>query len=105
MKWLGNFPDRFLAEIAGQPQAILRADEAMQEQADLLDVLRERSVAARSVVFTGMGSSYDACYAPVTLLGEAGVATSMVDAAELLHFRLPAVTQDTLVIAVSQSGE
>ena len=29
----------------------------------------------------------------------------MIDAAELLHFRMPAVTERTLVICVSQSGE
>ena len=105
MKWLGNFPDRFLAEIAGQPAAIRRASAAMADQAALLDELRARARAASAVVFTGMGSSYDACYAPVTLLAGAGIATTMVDAAELLHHRLPAVTPDTLVIAVSQSGE
>jgi glucosamine--fructose-6-phosphate aminotransferase (isomerizing) len=105
VKWLGNFPDRFLAEIAGQPAAIRRASAAMAEQAPLLDELSRHTQAAPAVVFTGMGSSYDACYAPVTLLAGAGIATTMVDAAELLHHRLPAVTADTLVIAVSQSGE
>jgi len=42
-------------------------------------------------VFTGMGGSYHECYPPVTVLSEAGVPASMVDAAELLHFRLPAL--------------
>ena len=36
-----------------------------------------------------MGSSYDACYPAVTALARAGVAATMVDTAELLHFRLP----------------
>ena len=36
-----------------------------------------------------MGSSYDACYPAVTALGRRGVPCSMLDTAELLHFRLP----------------
>jgi glucosamine--fructose-6-phosphate aminotransferase (isomerizing) len=52
-----------------------------------------------------MGSSYDACYAAVTELAGRGAPVSMVDAAELLHFRLPAVPPDAVVVAVSQSGE
>jgi len=100
MESLGKFPDRFIAEIAGQPAAIRRAREAALDQADALAAIR----AGGHIVFTGMGSSYDACYPAVTALGSAGVAATMLDAAELLHFRLPAVTADTLVVCVSQSG-
>ena len=58
-----------------------------------------------ALVFAGMGSSYDACYPAVTALAREGVAASMVDTAELLHFRLPMLhTGDDLVL-VSQSGE
>jgi glutamine---fructose-6-phosphate transaminase (isomerizing) len=99
MESLGKFPDRFIAEIAGQPDAIRRARTAALDQAEALSGL-----AGRPVVFTGMGSSYDACYPAVTALAGSGVAVTMVDAAELLHFRLPAVTADTLVVCVSQSG-
>jgi glucosamine--fructose-6-phosphate aminotransferase (isomerizing) len=42
---------------------------------------------------------------PVTLLAARGVPVSMVDAAELLHFRLPMLDARTLVVCVSQSGE
>jgi glutamine---fructose-6-phosphate transaminase (isomerizing) len=105
MKSLGNFPDRFLAEIAGQPDAIRRALLAMSEQAPQLAAIREAAAHADTVLFTGMGSSYDACYAPVTVLAGSGVRVHMVDAAELLHFRLPTLSSSSLVIAVSQSGE
>jgi glucosamine--fructose-6-phosphate aminotransferase (isomerizing) len=102
MESLGKFPDRFIAEIAGQPGAIRRARQAALDQAGALAAIRGR--ARGHIVFTGMGSSYDACYPIVTALGSAGVAATMLDAAELLHFRLPAVAPDTLVICVSQSG-
>jgi glutamine---fructose-6-phosphate transaminase (isomerizing) len=100
MESLGKFPDRFIAEIAGQPAAIRRARQAALDQADALEAIRARG----HIVFTGMGSSYDACYPAVTALGSAGIAATMLDAAELLHFRLPAVSADTLVVCVSQSG-
>jgi len=100
MESLGKFPDRFMAEIAGQPDAIRRARTAALDQAEALASIRARG----HIVFTGMGSSYDACYPAVTALGSAGIAASMIDAAELLHFRLPAIAADTLVVCVSQSG-
>jgi glucosamine--fructose-6-phosphate aminotransferase (isomerizing) len=52
-----------------------------------------------------MGSSYDACYPAVTALAAEGVATLMIDAAELLHFRLPILGDEDLLVLVSQSGE
>jgi glucosamine--fructose-6-phosphate aminotransferase (isomerizing) len=105
MKSLGKFPDRFLEEIAGQPDAILRAAAAASEQADAIAAIARAATGADSIVFTGMGSSNFACYAPVTTLAQAGVHTTMIDAAELLHFRLPALSERTLLICVSQSGE
>jgi glucosamine--fructose-6-phosphate aminotransferase (isomerizing) len=59
----------------------------------------------RRLVFTGMGGSYDACYAPVTDLAAAGIGGVMVDSAELLYFRRPILTGGTLMVVVSQSGE
>ena len=100
MESLGKFPDRFIAEIAGQPAAIRRARDAALDQAGAVASIRARG----HIVFTGMGSSYDACYPIVTTLGSAGIAATMLDAAELLHFRLPAIAADTLVVCVSQSG-
>ena len=105
MKSLGKFPDRFFAEIAGQPDAILRAAQAASDQRDQLAEVTRLAATAHSIVFTGMGSSHFACYAPVTTMARAGIHSSMIDAAELLHFRMPAITEHTLVICVSQSGE
>lgn len=105
MKSLGKFPDRFIAEIAGQPQALRRAAQGLDDQAETLSGIHAALRSARAVVFTGMGASYDSCHVPVTLLAARGVPVSMVDAAELLHFRLPMLDARTLVVCVSQSGE
>ncbi|HXY73361.1 MAG TPA: SIS domain-containing protein [Actinomycetota bacterium] len=103
MKLLGKFPDPLLAEIGGQPDAIRRTASGLTDHAEaLVEVARRAS--ERTLVFTGMGSSYFACYAPATYLGGAGVPVVMTDAAELLHFRRPSL-EGSLVVAVSQSGE
>lgn len=101
---LKEFPDPFRAEIAAQPAAIRRAAAALHDQLPAL-----RRVPAlrngRHLVFTGMGGSYDTCYAPVTALAGAGISGVMVDCAELLYFRRPTLAGGTLLVVVSQSGE
>jgi glucosamine--fructose-6-phosphate aminotransferase (isomerizing) len=104
VKLLGNLPDPLLAEIAGQPDALRRAADALGDQQAALRELGGRAGRASPLAFSGMGSSYDACYAPVTVLGGAGVAAVMADAAEVLHFRRATLGADALVVVVSQSG-
>jgi glucosamine--fructose-6-phosphate aminotransferase (isomerizing) len=104
VKWLGKFPDPFIGEIAGQPDALRRAAAGLPGQrAATLEIAD--AAGGRAIVFTGMGSSYDACYPAVTELARAGVIAVMVDASELLHFRSAMLDATTLVVAVSQSGE
>lgn len=96
----------FLAEIRGQPSALRRAADGLMEQAGTLGALATRAGpdSGLQVLFTGMGTSYHACYMPVTLLTGAGRWAGMSDTAELLHFRRPALRSQTLLIIVSQSG-
>jgi glucosamine--fructose-6-phosphate aminotransferase (isomerizing) len=100
MESLGNFPDAFLAEVAGQPDAVRRSAAGLREQADTL-----RAVAgAGPITFAGMGGSFDACYPATTFLARHGVPASMAHAGDLLHFRRPALASDGLLVLVSQSG-
>jgi glutamine---fructose-6-phosphate transaminase (isomerizing) len=104
MKSLGNFPDPFIAEISGQPDAIRRAADGLAGQHPALE--RPAAISReRTLVFTGMGSSYDACYPAVTALAVAGVPALHIDASELLHFRRNLLPAAGLLVAVSQSGE
>jgi len=104
VKSLGNFPDPFIAEIAGQPDALRRAAAAAIRQDAALS--EAATVATRrTLLFAGMGSSYDSCYPAVSDLAEAGVPALMLDAAELLHFRLAILGPEDLLVLVSQSGE
>ena len=99
---LGNFPDAFVAEIAGQPDALRRAADGLAGQRERLDALSRRR--AGRVVLTGMGSSYHAAYPAVAVLAERGVLAVHVDAAELLAFRTPALDADAICVVTSQSG-
>jgi glutamine---fructose-6-phosphate transaminase (isomerizing) len=104
MRSLGNFPDPFSTEIAGQPDALRRAAARCVTGAGRFTKLVELA-AGRTLIFTGMGSSYDACYPAVSELARAGLPAVMVDSAELLHFRTGLLGPDSVMIAVSQSGE
>jgi glutamine---fructose-6-phosphate transaminase (isomerizing) len=104
MKSLGNFPDPFIAEIAGQPDALRRAASGLRDQRSVLEELAGLAL-RRTVVLTGMGSSYDACYPAAAELAVAGVTAVMLDTAELLHFRTGMLGSDTVLVIVSQSGE
>ncbi|MEO8423758.1 MAG: SIS domain-containing protein [Actinomycetota bacterium] len=104
MKSLGNFPDPFIAEISGQPDAIRRAADGLAGQHHALE--RPAAIGRdRTLVFTGMGSSYDACYPAVNALAAAAVPAIHVDASELLHFRTNLLPGAGLLVTVSQSGE
>ena len=104
MKSLGKFPDPFIGEISGQPDAVRRAATGLRDDVTTLHAIAA-AAAGRHIVFTGMGSSYDACYPAVTELALAGIAATMLDAAELLHFRTAILGHDALLVAISQSGE
>ncbi len=58
-----------------------------------------------TVVFTGMGSSLFAAYPAQTYLNSLGIRTLLWETAELLHHHLKTLHPDTLLVAVSQSGE
>jgi glutamine---fructose-6-phosphate transaminase (isomerizing) len=105
VKSLGKFPDRFIEEIAGQPDAVRRAEAALTRQADDVAKLRRALGRPEPVIFTGMGSSYDASYPAVTTLAGRGVDCWMLDTAELLHFRMAAMRRAGVLACISQSGE
>lgn len=103
MESLGSFPG-FFGEIASQPGALRRAAAALADQRGALERIREAAEAAETLVFTGMGSSYDACYPAVNDLASRGISALLVDTAELLHFRQPILNAETFLTIVSQSG-
>lgn len=98
---------QFLQEIFGQPQAV--RDTARYYTADggrgALEAFVEAARRAGRVVATGMGSSYFLSGALQTFLSRHGIAVTVINAGELLHYQLDVITDDTLIVAISQSGE
>jgi len=58
-----------------------------------------------TVAFTGMGSSLFAAYPAQVFLSSQGIRSVVWETAELLHYHLKSLGPDTLLVAVSQSGE
>ena len=79
------------------------AYRALAGQVDRLAELGRRARGG-AIVMTGMGSSFDACQVPLTMLAESGLRTTLVNAAELLHFQSATLDGRTTLVVVSQSG-
>ncbi len=75
----GAIPEKALAELAGGAPA--------------------------AVIFTGMGASLHAAYPARAYLTAHGIHALIWEAAELLHHHLNVLRRETLLVAVSQSGE
>jgi glutamine---fructose-6-phosphate transaminase (isomerizing) len=104
MQSLRKFPDPFLAEICGQPDALRRAAAGLVKQRPKLERVAAAAGSPPTIVLTGMGASYHSCYPAVPELARHGIGALHVDTAELLHFRLPLLAEGALLVAVSQSG-
>src|SRR5207249_2930935 len=57
------------------------------------------------VVFTGMGSSLNACLPACAYLNQQGIAAAALESAELLYYYPALYAPESLLIVVSQSGE
>ena len=92
---------------------ILEQPQALEETLSGLDAPKAlRSIAAklnrgsfRTVVLTGMGSSFHALH-PINLaLINHGFTAMMIETAELVHYKKRLFDAKTLIVAVSQSGQ
>jgi glutamine---fructose-6-phosphate transaminase (isomerizing) len=57
------------------------------------------------IILTGMGGSYQALWAVWQALNQQGLPAILVEAGELFHYMTAMVSQSTLLVVVSQSGE
>jgi glucosamine--fructose-6-phosphate aminotransferase (isomerizing) len=99
-----EFEHYMLKEIKEQPLVSERLIQSFDTiQKDQLDKLAEMVKTARRVVFLACGTSYHASLVGCFLLNHLGMEAHTVIASEFESFML--VDEDTLVIAISQSGE
>jgi glucosamine--fructose-6-phosphate aminotransferase (isomerizing) len=96
----------YLSDILDQPRALedtLAGLDVSEPLYRLASYLREGKF--KTVVLTGMGSSFHALH-PLNLeLIERGFAPMMVETSELLHYQSRLFDARTLIVAVSQSGQ
>lgn len=69
-----------------------------------MSVVSERLHRPQRIVFTGMGSSCSAVYPSLLRLVEAGIDARIIEASELIYYQQNALTADTLLVVISQSG-
>ena len=90
----------YLRDLLEQPAAVEATIAALAVDERLRAIIgRYRGTGYRRVVLTGMGSSLHALHPLAIRLG-----AMMVDASELVHAQAGLLDEDTLVVAVSQSG-
>jgi glucosamine--fructose-6-phosphate aminotransferase (isomerizing) len=94
----------FERDIDAQAQAVGRVvAHYAADGSDLLDSVRSLAAGASQVVYVAMGSSRSAALPAATTTGLCWP-TDVREAGELLHYGLPAIRPDALVVLVSQSG-
>jgi glucosamine--fructose-6-phosphate aminotransferase (isomerizing) len=106
----GGLVDQLLEEILAQPEALSATiDDLLGAQSGSLDALRTLGRADSrpfdAVVLTGMGSSFYALPIAAITLQQAGIPCVVLEASELMHYQIDVLTDRTLLLVVSQSGE
>ncbi|MGN6676248.1 MAG: SIS domain-containing protein [Streptosporangiaceae bacterium] len=96
--------DPFMTEILDQPQAIRRAANLLGGQAEFFALTESLHERRGPLLLTGMGSSFHACQAAASALGQRGVLAVTTNTAELLHFQWKTAAAASAVVLVSQSG-
>lgn len=96
---------RLLQDILAQPGTLSQVLDyhSSRGRSALLQAARVAANAPR-LVLTGMGSSLFACHPLSQSLAARGIASMVVDNAELLHYAHP-ICRDATVVLVSRSGE
>lgn len=98
----------YVNDILHQPDALRNTLAGFAEQSfDEIHQFAKRlsSKALKRVVLTGMGSSYYALHPLHLTLIANGFCTEMFETSELIHYAPRLLTGETLVVAVSQSGQ
>ena len=97
---------RYFEDLMAQPEALKDTWDRLERPEPLMDLARRlASGEFQRILLTGMGGSFHALH-PLNLeLIDHGIASTMVEASELVHYQTRLLTPKTLLIAVSQSGE
>lgn len=97
----------FLSDVHAQPDLLEVALRTHLAAGSQLEAAAKaiRDAAPRRIIITGMGSSFYSAYPAMLKLFAAGLPITHIELSELLHFGHHALTRDTALIVISQSGE
>jgi glucosamine--fructose-6-phosphate aminotransferase (isomerizing) len=96
----------YLRDILGQPEALAATLRGLQISPELERLAaRVREGCFRRIVLTGMGASFHALYPLFLRLNQRGHTALVVETSELVHSLAQWLEPETLLVAVSQSGE
>ena len=97
----------FMDEVRQQPSVLRQFVEKAYSDRELQSAIVERLQGKKRphIIFTGMGSSLFACYVATKFLQRKGILALTVESLELQKMPGSFFSEDTVVVAVSQSGE
>ena len=96
---------RYHADLMVQPEALQRSFDWLRQPSRWRNVQSVTTARAwRRVVLAGMGSSFHGLHPLNLALIGAGFTPVMMESSELIHYGMPLCDENTLVVAVSQSG-
>lgn len=97
---------RYFADLLDQPRALRATWTGLRDTLVFGDIARSCNQGRfQRIVLTGMGSSYHGLHPLSIELAGYGWTPIMVETSELIHYYSHLLTPETLVVAVSQSGE
>jgi glucosamine--fructose-6-phosphate aminotransferase (isomerizing) len=97
---------QYFQDILAQPQALQDTFAWLSGSKRWSDVRKfVKGRTWRRILLTGMGSSYYSLHPLNLSLIEAGFNPVMMETSELIHYGLPLCDEETLILAVSQSGQ
>lgn len=104
-----NKMNKFITEIFEQPKSLgdtldyYSRAEGIALLKDITGLVRKEKF--EKIVFTGMGSSYFVSYAAACLFNNLGLHSFALNSSELLYYNMSLITEKTLLVCISQSGE
>ena len=105
---LGDFSvveGEYLQDILDQPRALDSTFSKLEVSNELRRLaIRLQKGSFKSIVLTGMGSSFHALHPLHLELIQAGFHSVIVESSELIHYQAGLVDRKNLIVAVSQSG-
>jgi glucosamine--fructose-6-phosphate aminotransferase (isomerizing) len=95
----------YFRDLLSQPKALQDTLDQLKESKELQTLAtRLQKEKFKSIVLTGMGSSFHALHPLLLQLTDAGHPTVLVETSELIYYRRPLLSPESLIVAVSQSG-